>query len=81
MLAKFSQHVADQINHIDLQMVFLNFTSIAGIIAWVQEKGSGLMGGLLIFSVVILNWAKAYSVVIRAKADVKEKKEEEDEKK
>ncbi len=47
--------------HLDLQMLFLNVTSLGSVIAWVTEYASGFAGGFVLFTVGVLNLAKAYA--------------------
>lgn len=52
--------------HLDLQMVFLNVTSLGSVIAWATEHASGIGGGFVLFTVGVLNLSKAYSTVKKA---------------
>ncbi len=48
---------------IDFQMIALNITSFGSIVAWVTENATGFAGGFVLFSVGVLNLAKAYSTI------------------
>ena len=52
--------------HLDLQMVFLNVTSVGSIIAESMASDSNRWAiGFLIITVGILNLAKAYSTIVK----------------
>tara|TARA_R110002110_G_scaffold13212_4_gene63428 strand:+ start:78 stop:275 length:198 start_codon:yes stop_codon:yes gene_type:complete len=57
----------------DLQILALNITSLGSVIAWVTENATGFGGGFVLFTVGILNLAKAYSTVKHGKRE-KDKK-------
>ena len=46
--------------HLDLQIVFLNITSFSSVVAWVTEYATGFAGGFVLFTIGVLNLAKAY---------------------
>ena len=49
------------LNNLDLQMLILNVTSLGSVVAWVTEYASGFAGGFVLFTVGVLNLAKAYA--------------------
>ena len=52
---------ASLLAHLGLQMLFWNVTSLGSVIAWVTEYASGFAGGFVLFTVGVLNLAKAYA--------------------
>ena len=60
--------------HLDLQMVFLNVTSVGSIVAESMASDSNRWAiGFLIITVGILNLAKAYSTIKKSSEDEKTK--------
>lgn len=61
--------VSKLIGQVDLQMMLLNVTSLGSVLAWVTEYASGFAGGFVLFTIGVLNLAKAYSTIREFKKD------------
>ena len=56
------QRIVDFAHSLDINLLALNAASVASLFAWASEHMTGIAGGFVMFSVGILNLAKAYDV-------------------